>query len=152
LSALRLTSLLCFLRRVTLQIAGKYVATAMSVSSQLNWACNFIVGLVFPYMNVYLGAYSFVPFAIVLLGIFLFAAYILPETQGSTPEQLAAEMTRTLSSAVVYQSNTESAEQIDLEWRKAMDQLQQEEEMEKRSGNYDYGFHPIATDDETHPI
>jgi hypothetical protein len=33
-----------------------------------------------------------------------------------------------------------------------MDQLQQEEEMEKRSGKYDYGFHPIATDDETHPI
>jgi SP family facilitated glucose transporter-like MFS transporter 3 len=77
----------------------------MSVSSQLNWACNFIVGLVFPYMNVYLGAYSFVPFAIVLL-----AAYILPETQGSTPEQLTAEMTRTLSSAVVYQSNTESVQ------------------------------------------
>jgi hypothetical protein len=31
------------------------------------------------------------------------------------------------------------------------EQLQQEEEMEKKSGNYDYGFHPIATD-ETHPI
>jgi hypothetical protein len=59
-------------------------------------------------------------------------------------------MTRTLSAAVVYQS-PESAEQIDLEWRKAMEQLQQEEEMEKKSGNYDYGFHPIATD-ETHPI
>jgi SP family facilitated glucose transporter-like MFS transporter 3 len=127
------------------------VATAMSVSSQLNWACNFIVGLVFPYMNVYLGPYSFVPFAIVLLATFLFAAYILPETQGSTPEQLAAEMTRTLSQSVVYQTNSESAEQIDLEWRKAMEQLQQEEEMEKKSGNYDYGFTPIAAD-ETHPL
>jgi SP family facilitated glucose transporter-like MFS transporter 3 len=132
-------------------VAGKYVATAMSVSSQLNWACNFIVGLVFPYMNVYLGPYSFVPFAVVLLAIFVFAAYILPETQGQTPEQLAAEMTRSLSQTVVYQTNTESAEQIDMEWRKAMEQLQQEEEMEKKSGNYDYGFHPIATD-ETHPI
>lgn len=103
-------------------------------------------------MNVYLGPYSFVPFAIVLLGIILFAAYILPETQGSTPEQLAAEMTRTLSDIVVYQTNTESAEQIDTEWRKAMEQLQQEEEMEKKSGNYDYGFHPIAPDIETYPI
>jgi hypothetical protein len=62
------------------------------------------------------------------------------ETQGSTPEQLAAEMTRTLSAAVVYQS--ESAEQIDLEWRKTMEQLQQEEEMEKKSGNYDYASIP----------
>lgn len=123
---------------------GKYVATAMSVSSQLNWACNFIVGLVFPYMNVYLGPYSFVPFACVLLATFLFAAYILPETQGRTPEQLAAEMTRTLSKSVVYQANIESAEQIDVEWRKAMEQLQHEEEMEKQRGTYDYGFQPIA--------
>jgi SP family facilitated glucose transporter-like MFS transporter 3 len=127
-------------------VIGKYVATAMSVSSQLNWACNFIVGFVFPYMNEYLGPYSFVPFACVLLATFLFAAYILPETQGQTPEQLAAEMTRTLSSVVVYQTSTDNAEQIDLEWRKAMDQLQQEEEMEQRDGNYDYGFQPIAQD------
>ena len=26
---------------------GKYVASAMSLCSQVNWACNFIIGLVF---------------------------------------------------------------------------------------------------------
>ena len=122
---------------------GKYVATAMSACSQLNWACNFIIGFVFPFMNEYLGPYSFVPFACVLLATFLFALFVLPETQGTTPEELTAEMTRTLSQSVVYQPNTESASQIDLEWKKAMEQLQQEEDMEKQQGTYDYGFQPI---------
>lgn len=123
---------------------GRYVATAMSVSSQLNWACNFIIGLVFPYMNEYLGPYSFAPFACVLAGCFVFAATVLPETQGTTPEQLAAEMTRTLSQSVVYQPNADSASQIDLEWRKAMEQLQEEEDREREQGTYDYGFRPIG--------
>jgi Sugar (and other) transporter len=114
--------------------SGKYVAAAMGVSSQLNWACNFIIGLVFPYMSKYLGPYSFAPFALVLLLTFAFAATILPETQGSTPEELQAEMTRTLSKTVVYQPNNDSAEQIDFEWRKAMEQLQHEEEAERKNG------------------
>jgi len=78
-----------------------------------------------------------------LLGTFVFAAKVLPETQGTTPEQLVADMTRTLSRSVVYQPNVESASQIDLEWRKAMEQLQQEEEMERQRGTFDYGFRPI---------
>ena len=122
---------------------GRYVAVAMSVSSQLNWACNFIIGLVFPYMNEYLGPYSFVPFACVLAGCFVFAATVLPETQGTTPEQLAAELTRSLSQNVVYEPNTASALQIDLEWRKAMEQLQEEEDRERELGMYEYGFRPI---------
>lgn len=123
---------------------GKYVAVAMSLSSQLNWFCNFVVGLVFPYMNQYLGPYSFGPFAMVLLVILVFAITILPETQGKTPEELAKEMSRSLSQAVVYQSNAEtSSTQIDQEWRKAMEQLQQEEEAERQKGTYDYGFQPI---------
>ena len=78
-------------------------------------------------MTKYLGAYSFVPFAIILLSSFLFAAFVLPETQGTTPEELAAEMTHSLSESVVYQGPTEdTAVQIDVEWRKAMEQLQRE--------------------------
>lgn len=129
--------------------SAKYVATAVSTSSQVNWACNFIIGFIFPYMTKYLGPYSFGPFAVVLLATFVFAATILPETQGTTPEQLAAEMTRTLSQEIVYQPNVEAANQIDLEWRKAMEQLQQEEEMERQQGTYDYGFKPIEQDGKT---
>mmetsp|Transcript_30097 Transcript_30097/g.82674 ORF Transcript_30097/g.82674 Transcript_30097/m.82674 type:complete len:664 (+) Transcript_30097:196-2187(+) len=130
---------------------GKYVAVAMSVSSQLNWACNFVVGLVFPYMNQYLGPYSFGPFAVVLLGVLMFSLTILPETQGSTPEELAQQMSRSLSQNVVYTSNADASNQIDQEWRKAMEQLQQEEEKERQAGTYDYGFQPIQQGDDDAP-
>ena len=73
---------------------GKYLAVAMSACSQLNWACNFIVGLVFPYLHMHLGPFSFVPFAVVLAVTFLFTLTILPETQGTTPEDFIFEMVR----------------------------------------------------------
>jgi len=73
---------------------GKYVTAAMSISCQLNWACNFIVGLAFPSINKSLGAYSFGPFAIILLLTFLFAWIYLPETQGTTPAELQAELVK----------------------------------------------------------
>ncbi|KAL3909113.1 MAG: hypothetical protein SGILL_008217 [Bacillariaceae sp.] len=126
---------------------GKYVAIAMSLCSQLNWACNFIVGMVFPYMNLYLGPYSFVPFAIILGFAFVYALLILPETQGKTPDELVAEMARRNSSTMVYEVNEEDAGAIDLEWRKAMEQLMQEEQAQMQQGTYDYGFKPI--DDST---
>jgi SP family facilitated glucose transporter-like MFS transporter 3 len=115
---------------------GKYIAVAMSAASQLNWACNFIIGLVFPYMNEYLGAYSFAPFATVLFFVFLFALFILPETQGTTPDELIAEMTRRNSRSMVYQVNEEDAGAIDLEWRKAMEQLMEEETGKMKDGTY----------------
>ena len=144
---------------------GKYVAVAMSVSSQVNWACNFIIGLVFPFFVQYLGPYSFAPFACVLAGCFVFALTVLPETQGTTPEELAAEMTRTLSQNVIYQPNlivgdatgtvsvagntntttttSTTPNDIDMEWSKAMAELQHDEEKARKQGTYDYGFQPI---------
>jgi SP family facilitated glucose transporter-like MFS transporter 3 len=117
---------------------GKYIAVAMSLCSQLNWACNFIVGLAFPLMNEHLGPYSFVPFAIVLAFTFVYAMFVLPETQGTTPEQLVAEMVRRNSKSVIYQSNEGGggAGAIDLEWQKAMEQLMQEEEAQLNTGTY----------------
>ena len=103
-------------------------------------------------MNLYLGAYSFAPFGCVLLAVFLFASTSLPETQGRTPEELQQEMTRSLSQVVVYQPNPENpAQAIDLEWRKAMEQLQQEEEAERNAGTYNYGFQHIP-DGESEPL
>jgi SP family facilitated glucose transporter-like MFS transporter 3 len=115
---------------------GKYVAVAMSTCSQLNWACNFIIGLVFPYMNKYLGAYTFAPFAFVLALTFLFAMFVLPETQGTTPEELVAEMTRRNSKSMVYEVNEDDAGAIDLEWRKAMEQLMAEESGQMKDGTF----------------
>lgn len=73
---------------------GKYAATAMSVSAQLNWVCNFFVGLLFPYINKSLGPYSFGPFAVSLLLTFLYAWIWLPETQGTTPSELQAKLAK----------------------------------------------------------
>ncbi len=122
---------------------GKYVTVAMSLCSQLNWGCNFIVGMVFPYMNAYLGPYSFFPFAVILAATFLFTLFILPETQGKTPEDMVAELVRRNSQSMVYEINEEDAGAINQEWKKAMEQLMEEEQNQMKDGSYDYGFQPI---------
>lgn len=118
---------------------AKYVTIAMSASSQLNWACNFIVGIVFPYMNAYLGPYTFVPFAAVLLLAFLFTLIWLPETQGTTPEELQAELVAKNSTTIYHNVSitTESfSNPIDLEWRKAIVQVRKDEEEAMRAGTF----------------
>lgn len=124
---------------------GKYVAVAMSLCSQLNWGCNFIVGMVFPYMNAFLGPYSFFPFAVILGLTFLFTLFELPETQGKTPDDLVADLVRRNSQSVVYEINEEGAGAINQEWKRAMEQLMEEEQDQMNEGNYDYGFKAIKT-------
>lgn len=126
---------------------GKYVASAMSLCCQVNWACNFIIGLVFPYMNELLGSYSFGPFGLVLASVFVFALFVLPETQGTTPEELIAEMTRRNSRSMIYEVNEEDAGAIDLEWRKAMEQLMEEEQNKMQSGTYGKYFRVFRHDE-----
>jgi hypothetical protein len=67
---------------------AKYVATAMSLSCIVNWACNFLVGLCFPFMNLYMGPYSFAPFALVLIIVLFYTVIMLPETHGRTVEEI----------------------------------------------------------------
>jgi MFS transporter, SP family, solute carrier family 2 (facilitated glucose transporter), member 3 len=59
---------------------AKYVATAMSIASQINWAFNFVVGIGFPVLSRLLGPWVFVPFGCVLLLVFLYSFFVLPET------------------------------------------------------------------------
>lgn len=132
---------------------AKYVALAMSASCQVNWVCNFLVGLIFPYMNKYLGPYSFAPFAVVLLLGFIFSAIWLPETQGTTPEELQAELVKK-NSATVYHNMSfvddvlgvpaeGDAAALGDQWRMAMDQVRAEEEEAMDMGAYNFGFNPI---------
>ena len=115
---------------------GKYVASAMSLCCQVNWICNFVIGMAFPYMNKSLGPYSFGPFGLVLIFLFGYAYTTLPETQGTTPDELIAEMTRRNSKSMVYEVNEEDAGAIDMEWRKAMEQLMEEEQAQMQQGTY----------------
>jgi SP family facilitated glucose transporter-like MFS transporter 3 len=139
---------------------AKYVATAMSSSSQINWFFNFVVGLAFPYINKYLGPYSFAPFATVLFLGFLFTAIFLPETQGTTPEELQKQLIKKNESVVyhnmsfvgsVYGGDAESGIDLGDEWRVAMDQVRQEEEDKMALGTYNYGFKPIDEVEESAP-
>ena len=111
---------------------GKYVTAAMSISCQLNWTCNFVVGLVFPYLNEALGAFSFGPFAAVLLLTFLYAWTWLPETRGTTPAELQAELVRK-NAGVTYhnmdiEAMTSSVPPSKDEWIEALAALKDEEE------------------------
>ena len=124
---------------------AKYVALAMSASCQVNWFCNFLVGLIFPYINNYLGAYSFVPFAAVLFLGFIFIHIWLPETQGTTPEELQAQLVKKNASTVYHNMSfvadvlgAPDEETADLgdQWRMAMDQVRAEEEEAMQTGTY----------------
>jgi len=105
---------------------AKYVSTAMSVTCQLNWTCNFFVGLLFPYMNDLLGPYSFGPFAIVLLLTFLYAWIWLPETAGTTPAELQAELVKKNAGCSYHNMDIEGMSAVPPsqdEWDEAMAQL-----------------------------
>lgn len=67
---------------------AKYVATAMSLACIVNWSCNFLVGLSFPFCNRYLGAYSFLPFFVILFISTIWIYYYLPETHGRSVEEV----------------------------------------------------------------
>lgn len=54
----------------------------------MNWGCNFLVGIGFPFLNEALGPWAFVPFAVVLALTFLFTYLYLPETLGRTVAEI----------------------------------------------------------------
>ena len=136
---------------VTEMFEAKYVATAMSVSCQVNWICNFIVSLAFPYLQESLGAYSFIPFAIILLMTIIFVVIFLPETKGTTPEELRDEIVESISMMLALSNDiatdyysSSAGNPIDVEWRRAMDDLKRQEEIDMMRGTYNYGFQPIS--------
>jgi hypothetical protein len=88
---------------------AKYVTTAMSICMQLSWTSNFFVGLFFPLMMKTLGAYSFGPFAFVLLLTFFYAWIWLPETQGTTPAELQARFLKRMSVVTYHHMDLESS-------------------------------------------
>jgi MFS transporter, SP family, solute carrier family 2 (facilitated glucose transporter), member 3 len=67
---------------------AKYVATAMSMACIVNWGCNFLVGLLFPFVQQALGPWSFGPFGLVLIATFLFTYLLLPETHGKSVAEI----------------------------------------------------------------
>ncbi|RLN55860.1 hypothetical protein BBJ28_00004443 [Nothophytophthora sp. Chile5] len=64
--------------------------TGVSICIAINWICNLLVGVVFPYMNTGLEDYSFIPFMVVLLFYVFFFWFCMPETMNKTTEEIQA--------------------------------------------------------------
>ena len=73
-------------------IEPEFLGSVQSFTMSLNWFSNFCVGIFFPYMDKFLGAYSFVPFAIVLFCTLLYSIFVLPETRGKSLSEVRQEL------------------------------------------------------------
>ena len=66
------------------------VGAASSVCVPANWTTNILVSVTFPALQDLLGYYVFLPFAIFNLFFFGFSWFVVPETRGRTPAEIAA--------------------------------------------------------------
>lgn len=61
---------------------------AMSVASGINWICNLIVGIAYPYVSDALGDLGFLPFVVILFICIIFIYFFVPETAGMSLEEI----------------------------------------------------------------
>ncbi|CAI5746188.1 unnamed protein product [Peronospora destructor] len=66
-------------------------ASASSVCIGVNWMCNLIVGIGYPYLADGLGDWSYAPFTALLIVFYLMSLKLVPETAGKTNEEIQAE-------------------------------------------------------------
>eukprot|EP00644_Phytophthora_capsici_P005123 jgi/Phyca11/531556/estExt2_fgenesh1_pg.C_PHYCAscaffold_10175 len=66
-------------------------ASASSLCIGMNWLCNLIVGVSYPYISDALDDYAYVPFVVLLAIFFLLALKLVPETSGKSAEEILAE-------------------------------------------------------------
>ncbi|CAI5739878.1 unnamed protein product [Peronospora farinosa] len=66
-------------------------ASASSFCIGINWLCNLIVGVSYPYVSDALGDYAYVPFVVLLAIFYLLALKLVPETSGKSAEEIQAE-------------------------------------------------------------
>ncbi|XP_029292003.1 solute carrier family 2 member 15b isoform X2 [Cottoperca gobio] len=57
---------------------------AYTVAGCLNWMSNFTIGFVFPFLEATMGAYCYLLFCTVCLGVAVYAIFIIPETKNKT--------------------------------------------------------------------
>ncbi|XP_050055597.1 solute carrier family 2, facilitated glucose transporter member 1-like isoform X2 [Aphis gossypii] len=59
----------------------------MSAMSVANWSGNFLVGLTFPFVNLILKQYSFLPFIVFTIFLIIFTWKVVPETKPSLNQE-----------------------------------------------------------------
>ncbi|EGZ10432.1 hypothetical protein PHYSODRAFT_337245 [Phytophthora sojae] len=68
---------------------GPLVASSLCIG--MNWLCNLIVGVAYPYISDALDDYAYVPFVVLLAIFFLLALKLVSETSGKSAEEILAE-------------------------------------------------------------
>uniref|UniRef100_H3G9A9 Hexose transporter 1 n=1 Tax=Phytophthora ramorum TaxID=164328 RepID=H3G9A9_PHYRM len=63
-------------------------ATATSIGIGVNWLCNLIVGVAYPYIADAFDDYSYVPFVVLLAIFYVLALKLVPETYGKSAEEV----------------------------------------------------------------
>ncbi|KAE8882022.1 hypothetical protein PF005_g23190 [Phytophthora fragariae] len=66
-------------------------ASASSLCIGINWLCNLVVGVSYPYLADALKDYSYVPFVVLLAVFFIMALKLVPETSGKTSAEIQLE-------------------------------------------------------------
>ncbi|XP_078336749.1 solute carrier family 2, facilitated glucose transporter member 1-like [Crassostrea virginica] len=69
-------------------------AAAMSLSLTFNWVCNFILNLIFRFMQTSMQGYVYLPFIVILIGAITFIFFKVPETKNRTFDEIAATISR----------------------------------------------------------
>ncbi|XP_033642127.1 solute carrier family 2, facilitated glucose transporter member 3-like [Asterias rubens] len=64
--------------------------SAMSISVQVNWWCNFVVGLTFQFIQSGIGAYTFLVYMAFLILSTIFIFFFVPETKNRTFEDISS--------------------------------------------------------------
>ena len=65
-------------------------SAAISVATLVNWSGNLAVGLIFPVMQKEIKDFSFLPFTVSLVILFLVLFFYLPETKGRSVNEIEA--------------------------------------------------------------
>ncbi|KAL3665253.1 hypothetical protein V7S43_009881 [Phytophthora oleae] len=66
-------------------------ASGSSLCIGINWLCNLIVGVAYPYISDALDDYAYLPFVVLLVIFYLLALKLVPETSGKSSEEIQAE-------------------------------------------------------------
>ncbi|KAM6216897.1 solute carrier family 2, facilitated glucose transporter member 5 [Rhynchocyon petersi] len=80
---------------------------AYMVGGSVHWLSNFTVGLIFPFIQVGMGAYSFIIFGIICLLTTVYTFFIVPETKAKTFMEINQIFTKMNKVSEVYPEKEE---------------------------------------------
>ncbi|KAG1705993.1 hypothetical protein DVH05_002556 [Phytophthora capsici] len=66
-------------------------ASGSALCIGINWLCNLIVGVGYPYVSDALDDYAYLPFVVLLVIFYLLALKLIPETAGKSSEEIQTE-------------------------------------------------------------